>query len=94
MSQRSKKCTLKFRSLEDEKMFLFMILKHFQIRKTVIWVPYALPFYPVSKIYNSMVDRDLTPDEIEKEKKGFVEGEDCIDKMFTHINKSWKVIQK
>ena len=32
-----------------------------------------------------MVDRDLTPDEIEKEKKGFVEGEDCIDKMFTQI---------
>ena len=38
-----------------------------------------------------MVQRSLTSDKIEREKKTFFEeGEDCTDKMLLHINKRWK----
>ena len=42
--------------------------------------------------YNSMVLRNLTPDEIGKQRKDVFgeEREDSIDKLLTYINKKWK----
>ena len=53
-------------------------------------------FFPVSKISNLSLTRDLTEVVINnlKEEVNICKGEDCIDEMYNHINKNGEVIEK
>ena len=55
-------------------------------------IPFSVGCNSVSKIYNSMSLRNLTSDEIGKQKKDVFgeERENSNDKMLTYINKKWK----
>ena len=74
----------------NDKMFSFMILKHTQMKNTVILCFLHLVLY-CRKFSSSRVYRGSTEVENTKLKKNVrvCKGEVCIDEMLTHLNK-WK----